>query len=49
MGKTSSSNFLFEKLIPMYLPGAKIINAEVEVPDMKWIREVFRFEINPES
>jgi len=31
------------------LPGAKIIGAKVEVPDMEWIWEVFRFLISPES
>lgn len=34
--------------IPMadILPGAKIIGAEVEVPDMKWIWEVFEAVIS---
>jgi hypothetical protein len=27
------------------LPGARIIGAGVEVPDMEWIREVFRILI----
>jgi hypothetical protein len=31
------------------LPGAKIIGVEVEVPDMIWIWEAFRFLISPES
>ena len=29
-----------------YLPGAKIIGAEVEVPDMKWIWEVLGLVIS---
>jgi hypothetical protein len=33
-------------MIANILPGAKIIGAEVEVPDMEWIGEVFRVLIS---
>jgi hypothetical protein len=31
------------------LPEAKVIGSRVEIPDMVWIWEVFRFLISPES